>query len=1292
MGSHPFELDRVSSRTCIEYETLKYFPDLPVSHDGYDASAASTKLHTSADTTLTGLVQLAACQTAAERAFLFVFGASSDFAVAEATSTSPLVADRDNASGGHGHGQDIWLCGGAYPRHPGHDSSSSSSSSIFGQTDPDEIFCDTPPTNDGTADARAPPLEVVHIPDLAKDQRYASSPFATASPTSRPLPVRSYTSVPLKTRRGVRIGVLCVVNTTLASWGPANTATLRHISRGIMTYLEVRRTASAYRRHLRMNRGIGSFLEGHGSLGGWQDGPNTGAFADVRDQEGRLNKPQQEAQRDDRLRSAAAAIISSPPLASRGANSIPSRQYHPPRHLSSPPSPYSPPPATPQGGDVDQDGEGPDYFGPDAGRQQSLPLKAPILEALAGADTSDGEHGRIFSRAANLIREATEIEACIFFDAQTTRFATLSSYAGETGRQLSTKGRSLPSISSRSSRSRSSGSGSGNSSSGSGSGSEASSAPCRVLGFSSSQASSVDGLAFQHSKTSLDEKLLAKLCGRYPTGRIFNFDAAGELQSSGSDDEYRHVPRPQTRPADVASPGPPRPRRAKPWSRSREGATILQAFPGARSVAFVPFRDHRTDRWFASAVAYTYNPMRIFTSGEELAYLRAFGMLAMSETHRAEIMTTQKAKDDVLNSLSHELRSPLHGVVLGIELLQDTVLDVFQGGLLHSIDTCGRTLVDTIDHLLDFTKINNYSKASATAQTGAPGKNVTRMQSSRETQVARLRRDIRSTFVRVSLDALVEEVVESVFTGHTYQFSTPVQRGHGFAGLKNNPMSPGQASNDINISRRTSGAKEGDRLSVSLQIQPGCNWVFETQPGAIRRLLMNIFSNALKYTTSGSVRVRLTQRESSRDSRAGLRLVTMSVIDTGIGIGEDFLLNDLYRPFAQETTLSVGTGLGLSIVKQISSTLGGEVRVNSTRGIGTTASITIPMVASPMSAETAAEDTPNAATYDASFTSCVEDLRGLRVHVTGYTTTLPATHSQWLDMDIVEATCRDWLGMQVISEADIQNGTVPDIILSTQSAMPHFQTAAASSPPCVVVCSNAFDAFNLATSQASTSSSGTYEFLSHPLGPRKLANTLVLAHQRWHGQDSRRTQVPQDIGPRPSNESTLPDIDFTTSPWDEPPSDTAITVGLQALVDGTVEPPSLDAMVSLPPTLKKFLLVDDNHINLKILSAYMTKLGRPFATAVNGLEAVEAFCAAPTSFSCILMDISMPVMDGFEATRRVRDFEREKGLPLTTIFALSGLASAAAQQEAHASGVNTFLAKPVKLHELRALLAAEGLL
>lgn len=138
-------------------------------------------------------------------------------------------------------------------------------------------------------------------------------------------------------------------------------------------------------------------------------------------------------------------------------------------------------------------------------------------------------------------------------------------------------------------------------------------------------------------------------------------------------------------------------------------------------------------------------------------------------------------------------------------------------------------------------------------------------------------------------------------------------------------------------------------------------------------------------------------------------------------------------------------------------------------------------------------------------------------------------------------------------------------------------------------------------------------------------------------------------------------------------------------------PPSPSRGLQVP---LEFLLVDDNAINLKILSSYMKKLDYKYNTASNGQEAVDTFSRAPPGrYRCIFMDISMPVMDGFEATRRIRAFERETRTPWpAAIFALSGLGSAEAQREAFASGIDLFLAKPVRLKELSSILASRGLL
>lgn len=120
---------------------------------------------------------------------------------------------------------------------------------------------------------------------------------------------------------------------------------------------------------------------------------------------------------------------------------------------------------------------------------------------------------------------------------------------------------------------------------------------------------------------------------------------------------------------------------------------------------------------------------------------------------------------------------------------------------------------------------------------------------------------------------------------------------------------------------------------------------------------------------------------------------------------------------------------------------------------------------------------------------------------------------------------------------------------------------------------------------------------------------------------------------------------------------------------------------------------------------YAEKYGHRKMVATDGLQAVESYKqaaleaeekgetketilegASPIKPQVILMDINMPVLNGFEATRQIRGFEKQKGLESATIIALTGLGSAEAQQEAFSSGVDLFLTKPVRLKELTKIL------
>ncbi|KAK0642355.1 Hybrid signal transduction histidine kinase M [Lasiodiplodia hormozganensis] len=106
----------------------------------------------------------------------------------------------------------------------------------------------------------------------------------------------------------------------------------------------------------------------------------------------------------------------------------------------------------------------------------------------------------------------------------------------------------------------------------------------------------------------------------------------------------------------------------------------------------------------------------------------------------------------------------------------------------------------------------------------------------------------------------------------------------------------------------------------------------------------------------------------------------------------------------------------------------------------------------------------------------------------------------------------------------------------------------------------------------------------------------------------------------------------------------------------------------------------------------MRRYNFDFQEAMNGLQAVETYKRAGGQFDYVLMDLTMPVMDGMAATREIRRHEQREGLPPTVVIALTGLASAAARVDALSSGINFFLTKPVKFQALHQMLkgAAAG--
>lgn len=120
------------------------------------------------------------------------------------------------------------------------------------------------------------------------------------------------------------------------------------------------------------------------------------------------------------------------------------------------------------------------------------------------------------------------------------------------------------------------------------------------------------------------------------------------------------------------------------------------------------------------------------------------------------------------------------------------------------------------------------------------------------------------------------------------------------------------------------------------------------------------------------------------------------------------------------------------------------------------------------------------------------------------------------------------------------------------------------------------------------------------------------------------------------------------------------------------------------------LLVDDNKINLRLLVTLMAKIGVSYEQAENGQEALDKYKSsseAERRFEFICMDIGMPLMNGLESTRAIRAHEQDYGLPPAYIIACTAWGETQTQDEARDSGMDAFLAKPLKFALLNGMLA-----
>ncbi|CZT51783.1 uncharacterized protein RSE6_12978 [Rhynchosporium secalis] len=893
----------------------------------------------------------------------------------------------------------------------------------------------------------------------------------------------------------------------------------------------------------------------------------------------------------------------------------------------------------------------------------------------------------VFARASNLIREAIGVEGVIYYDASVGSFGgssnkeamsekapgqfhsdqlidnTVTTSEDDYGRQSSGTDAELKT------------------------GTSAPDLPtekfCNILGFSTRRRSTLKGHEIFEERRLMPEAVLRKLLKRYPHGKVFNFDEDGTYSCSESD----HNPADNLKDAqgklnrahylsDNAS-------RRNRISKETEAAAILAVLPGARSVFWFPLWDTTRERWFSGSFVWSSSSTRTLCPVEDITYLAAFGNSTMAEIARLSAQVLSKMKTDFISSISHELRSPLHGVLASVEFLQDTQMTEIQADMVSNIHASGKVLLDTINHVLDFSKVNRKAK------------NKKRMPKRKVRRLGRRESVDDGYEEKADICILSEEVIESIYAGQGVS-----KKALGLAGHR----------------RHASPSNPESLVTVIVDIQWRPNWTFEIDAGAWRRIIMNLFSNSMKYTKAGFVNINIEIEEDlSSHSKRSRANVVLRIKDSGKGISQEFMKHQLYKPFAQEDTLATGAGLGLSIVKAIIQDLGGKIDFQSEPGCGTEVTVRIPL----------AERSPTPDSLKI-VNEVKQHVQGLNFRLESFdrypditetpTGILSAEFQAAMMLKTtVPNTLVDWFGLEHAS-ASTDEVPVADIVVVMESGMgeksldeilqAHYEAFPKGEGESVAIV--------LTSSYHSGPKVDSHNhfrifYLQQPYGPHKIGKILHQAFCMTSNGLPRETSIvspsqidsitltatsapelptitplmsaTQDFGHRPALKQVQ--VQVREHPAIGPDTPVPIKSSEQENFQQT---PLTDGVPAEAETGLRVLLVEDNEINLKLLVATMRKLKLDHATAINGLEAFNSYKDCDGKFDVIFMDISMPIMSGIESTRHIRRYEKENGLQPVALIALTGAANPSTRQEAFSSGVDLFLTKPVPMKTLRGML------
>ena len=386
----------------------------------------------------------------------------------------------------------------------------------------------------------------------------------------------------------------------------------------------------------------------------------------------------------------------------------------------------------------------------------------------------------------------------------------------------------------------------------------------------------------------------------------------------------------------------------------------------------------------------------------------------------------------------------------------------------------------------------------------------------------------------------------------------------------------------------------------------------------LNQILLNLLSNAIKFTPAGgTVSVRVRQLAGKVH---GCGQYEFRIKDNGIGMSPEFA-KKIFEPFERERTSTVsriqGTGLSMAITKNIVDMMGGTIEVQTAQGKGSEFIICLPL-------RTQAEHRP---------VEKITELEGLKALVVDddFNTCDSVTkmlvkvgmRAEWT-LSGKEAVLR---ARQSIEMSDVYHAYIIDWRLPDMNGIEVTRQIRSLHDDTPIIILTAYDWSDI---EVEAKAAGVTAFCSKPMFMSDLRETLMSAL----GQ--KLTDASQELLPEE-------DADFKD---------------------------------------RHILLVEDNELNREIAQEILREYGFRVDTAENGAVAVEKVrTAAPGSYDLVLMDVQMPVMDGYTATRQIRALE-DPALAGIPILAMTANAFDEDRRNAMESGMNGFLSKPIVIGDL----------